>query len=342
MSNLTHEQLANNVLVGFTEKRGTAWWYRAGDEDSHYEGAVPLADVMEKIFCFEAIDAPCYSGVPVAFDDEGKVTDWYPLKDETRKYIIRSDNHVRLGLAKKGYAPHQPKPWLIDNISNILDDDVQISSAGALDEGRKLWVEVSVPENLVTPDGIEYRPNLYGATSFDSTMKTTFGRNATMIVCDNTFDVAVNEDGQKIAYKHTANSNANVMDAREALNIIFEGSDHFEQFTGDLVNAPFSDSQWEKFLELYVPIDFEHGAKRGVTEGTAKREELDTLYRSDARCKNWAGTEFGVFQTVSTWTHHLRPAKKATNRGDRNLAEGMNGKTAEVEQNTLKLIAAAR
>ena len=45
MSKETQEWLNRNVLIGYTERRGNAWHYRAsdqGDEPNHYPGAIPL------------------------------------------------------------------------------------------------------------------------------------------------------------------------------------------------------------------------------------------------------------------------------------------------------------
>jgi phage/plasmid-like protein (TIGR03299 family) len=344
VSGETLADLNKNILIGFTEKRGTAWWYRAdmeGDQSNHYPGAVPIDDVASRLFNWTAMDAPVYSGEPVEFDAEGNPTDWVPVKDPDRKYIIRSDTHARLGLVKKNYQPHQPMPWLVHNIGMILDDDVMISSAGVLDGGKKVWVECSLPENIVSPEGVEYRPNLFGLTSFDASTQTTYGRNVTMIVCDNTLAAAVGEDGQKIKVKHTANSNLKIADAREALEILFQTSDDVEAFLAERVNATYTDGQWNHLLELAVPINYQ-GAKRGVTEGEAKRDELDTLYRSDERCAPWVGTEFGVYQTFNTWFHHCRPTKKATDRGQRNIDNAMSGATFDNDNAVLKLIAAAR
>jgi hypothetical protein len=48
MSKETLQHLNANTLIGFTDKRGHAWHYRAeeqGDEPNHYLGAIPLGDV---------------------------------------------------------------------------------------------------------------------------------------------------------------------------------------------------------------------------------------------------------------------------------------------------------
>ncbi len=74
---------------------------------------------------------------------------------------------------------HQYETWLLETVANILDDDLSISSAGLLRGGAIAWVEVSVPENITTPEGVEFRPNLLTTTSFDGSIATTFKRTIT-------------------------------------------------------------------------------------------------------------------------------------------------------------------
>jgi hypothetical protein len=53
MSAETEEWLNQNILIGFTAKRGNAWHYRAsaqGAESNHYEGAIPTEDVVRRLF----------------------------------------------------------------------------------------------------------------------------------------------------------------------------------------------------------------------------------------------------------------------------------------------------
>jgi len=50
-----------------------------------------------------------------------------------------------------------------------LDDNLSISSAGLL-RNRVAWVEVSVPDNITTPEGVVFRPNPLATTSFDGSL----------------------------------------------------------------------------------------------------------------------------------------------------------------------------
>src|SRR5215212_6500999 len=66
MSQETHEWLNTNTLIGFTEKRGHAWHYRAEDqgaESNHYVGPVPVEDVRRRLFPWHAIEGTVSSTV---------------------------------------------------------------------------------------------------------------------------------------------------------------------------------------------------------------------------------------------------------------------------------------
>jgi hypothetical protein len=57
MSKETLQHMNANTLIGFTDKRGHAWHYRAeqqGDEPNHYPGAIPIEDGQRRLFAWTA------------------------------------------------------------------------------------------------------------------------------------------------------------------------------------------------------------------------------------------------------------------------------------------------
>jgi len=57
MTRETLDYLNTQTLIGFTDKRGTAWHYRAelqNDEPNHYPAAVPVDDVNRRLFHWTA------------------------------------------------------------------------------------------------------------------------------------------------------------------------------------------------------------------------------------------------------------------------------------------------
>lgn len=335
MSRETIEWLNRNVLVGAVKARGgKAWHWRAaaqeGMEPNHYDDVIPVADVERRLFDWEALERPV--AVNVAGEDEAP--SWAVQGD--RKAIIASDTLEVLGMFKQGYQPHQYREWLLTNVATILDDDLGITSAGLLRNRAVAWVEVSVPDSITTPEGVEFRPNLLASTSFDGTVATQYGRTVTATVCDNTHQRALAEGGQKIKAKHTKRSLDRIADVREALALVHTTADEFAAEVAALCDATVTDDQWGRFLLEFIP---DPETKKGKTQAQTKRGELDNLWRFDARVSPWAGSAYGVLAAANTWHHHLRPTRGETQRAERSMLDVIDGTTEANDARALKVLA---
>ena len=203
MSKESISWLNTNTLIGCTDKRGTAWHWRAqeqGERSNHYPGAIPVADVQDRLFAWTAQSRRLAVELPAAVVDAthwqgGLPRRWAVLPD--RQAICRSDDHTVLGIFGPGYTRHQYNEWLLTTVADLLDDDLAISSAGLLRGGAIAWVEVSMPDTITTPEGVAFRPNLLATTSFDGSIATTYKRTVTDTVCDNTRELALAEVGQE-------------------------------------------------------------------------------------------------------------------------------------------------
>ncbi|GAA2357611.1 DUF932 domain-containing protein [Streptomyces violaceusniger] len=330
MSRETLEWLNKNTLIGFTEKRGTAWHYRRslqGTEPNHYSGAIPVEDVKRRLFGWEAVSSPVYVESPLTGGLE---------RAPDRRAYVRSDNGYILGYFGEGYEPHPYDEWLIDKIASLLDAEVSIGSAGLLREGAVAWVSVEVPETITTPEGVEFRPNLFGATSFDGSLTTTFKRAVTNIVCDNTMGAGLAESGQEIKIKHSRNSKLRLAEAREALNLIYQTADRFSAEVKHLCETTVTDRQWDAFLDAHTPMPEDKGQARTLAE--KKRDTLARLWNHDARVAPWHGTAYGVVQAVNTYTHHEQTVRNAQ-RAERNMLRAITGGIHKVDHATLATLA---
>lgn len=332
MSKESLEWLNRNTLIGFTDKRGTAWHYRAdlqAEEPNHYPGPIPVEDVTRRLFDWDAVSTPLYVTDP-ALGQLVEVPD--------RQAIVRSDNGHVMGIFTEGYEPHPYEEWLINTIATVLDDELSIGSAGLLKNGAVAWVSVEVPETITTPEGVEFRPHLFGATSFDGSLATTFKRAVTNIVCDNTMAASLAEAGQQIKIRHSRYSRLRIHEAREALNIIYDLADDFAAEVAGLCRTPVSDAEWSAFLDAHAPLPEEEGRKHTMAEH--KRETLMRLWNHDTRVAPWRNTAWGVIQAVNTYTHHEQTVRGA-GRVERNMLRAVTGGVDELDQATLHTLASA-
>ncbi len=251
--------LNTNTLIGFTDKRGTAWHWRAqeqGEQSNHYRGPIPLEDVQDRLFHWQAKSRRLAVEVPAQVVDathweSGLPMRWTVLED--KQAICRSDNDTVMGVFGTGYTRHQYREWLLSAVADLLHDDLAISSAGLLRGGAIAWVEVSMPDTITTPEGVAFRPNLLATTSFDGSIATTYKRTVTDTVCDNTRELALSEVGQEVKVKHSRHSHAQLGPARQALAMVHTLADDFAQEVARLCRVEVTPSQWEAFLDAHIP-----------------------------------------------------------------------------------------
>ena len=210
MSRETLQWLNTNTLIGFTDKRGHAWHWRAQEQNgtsNHYPGAIPITDVQDRLFHWTAesrrfaVELDADLETVTHLSDDGSPKRWAVVPD--KQAICRSDDGTVMGIFGPGYTRHQYREWLLTTVADLLDDDLAISSAGLLRGGAIAWVEVSMPDTITTPQGVAFRPNLLATTSFDGSIATTYKRTVTDTVCDNTRELALSEAGQEFKVKHS-------------------------------------------------------------------------------------------------------------------------------------------
>lgn len=337
MSQESATWLNTMTLIGFTAKRGNAWHYRAekqGEESNHYTGAIPVDDVVRRLFNFDVVERDIF----VARADGSRE---HARKVEGRKAMTCSDNGDVLGIFKDGYQGHDYKEWLLDSVATILDDSLAIGSAGLLKARAQAWVQVELPDSITTPEGVEFRPTILAATSYDGSLSSTFGRKAQLVVCDNTLSAALSEGGQTLKIKHTRYSGLKIADAREALAIVHTMADDFSAEVARLSAVKVDNGAWQRILDLVIPEAPVTASARSKTIAENKRAEVINLYANDNRCAPWQHTAWGVLQTFNTWQHHVASVKGEKTRAQRNYERAITNVGDSFDRGILAAVEAA-
>lgn len=323
MSRETREWLSKYTLIGYTEKRGNAWHYRAGD-DNHYTGPVPIEDVRSRLLNWNPVS------VPLEYEHNGRR---YQTDDQV---IIRDDDASRLGIFRPGYTIHNYDEWLLGNVQGILDQDLNIGSAVLLENGAVCSIQVEMPENVTTAEGVVFRPFINAFSSLNGKYATTYKTGVTHVVCDNTMRAMTGERTEQFKCKSTARSMGKISKAREALGLVIAVADDFEAEVARLCATPFNDRQFFQLVSQLAPITPE-SKPRGVTLATKKRDALHLLWRTDERVAPWSGTAFGAWQAVNTYGQHASTVRVG-NRPERNYTKTLDGKIEEADAQALDLI----
>ena len=357
---------AGNILVGNTKVSGNAWWYNQSLEDAarptHFEDFIPLATVRDRLFGWRALESV---ELQATFEVDGKR---YVVPVKSFKALGREDWVVNgvpdteedgadavLHVQGKDYGVHQLQEIFITRTAEILqgaDNMVGVSSAGLLKWGRRAWITISLPTNLINDaSGLEFRPNLTVSTSFDSSLPTSWTRTFGVPVCDNTLDYQLVRAGDKgkFVLKHTKNSVARIKDAAEALGLLTEQGDEMDKALSELVKVEVPEKVFLKWLDVMVPVPQlketvkEITSIQGETIKVAKvntnsqthalnrRDKLVEMWDRDPRVSPWKNTKLGILQLWNTFNQHERTFKASKQFDGNRLA-------AKVEANQIKTL----
>lgn len=327
--------LNQNTRIGYTDPmygRGNAWHWRADlqnpDKPNHYPHAVPLEDILNDLLYWDAQEAEIVI----------RTADGREVVDTTRKAIVRSDDPSTVfGVFKSGYQIHQYRRFLIEDVKNLLDDDLNIGTFGLLRRGGKAFATLELPETIKTPMGFDIRPHLLACTSHDGTLSTTYKLVTTVIVCDNTLAGGLSESGAQHKVRHSKHSIGRLQTVREALSLVHEYTDDLTKELEALVAQSVTDQQFQSIVERLVPVDLSTDIRPQVKARVENKQELlRHIYLNDPMASPWKGTALGVLQTWNTYQHHY--AGKDDNRVERNMLNGVVGKTAENDKFALSVI----
>lgn len=315
MTSETQGWLNENVLVGFTEKRGNAWHWRQGT-DNHYPAEIPVEDVRRRLFDWD----------PVKVETHYRADGFHSHFTPSGEYVYLNNKTGRkLCATTETHKVHGYSEWLIQNVENVLDDYVQIGSAGLLKGGNLAWVQIELPENRQA-SGVEFRPTILATTSIDGSLATTYKAVNTIVVCDNTLAAGLAEDSVAHKVRHTVNSKFKVLEARERIGIVLEKqAEIFSEQVSGLVHREVTAKQFASFLEAVNPIPSDPG--RGRTLAEKKRSKLLDMWAADPRVSIWQNTVWGVMQLMNTYETHERKFKG--DRAESTLMGTVTGKAFE-------------
>lgn len=369
MTRETLEWLNNNVLVGFKSDRqkwtDNGWsktrddgygntemvpWFARDGYDGAFDGPVPVEAVNERLFNWDAVSAPMQCTIPTTIDAAtGIDTDGNPVATidmPEHQAIVRNDTNEVMGVFKSGYRIHQYSQWLLDNVANLVDGELQIDSAGLIRGGGVAWVSVSLPESICAVEGFAVRPRLLNFTSHTGQFATTYMRSVGIPVCDNSFMSEVKggaKDGaEAVRVKHSSRSLKNLSSARDALGIVYQQTEEMTRFFEQLADWDVTDKLFKAVMDEITPIPapvVKGGKvqnKRAITLAEGRQEELATMYVSDHRAAPWRGTALGVVQAFNTWDQQVRGASET--RLERQMLATLSGDVAGFDAKVLNTL----
>lgn len=351
------ERFIGNPFVQVVDGEAIPWFGQGIENNPNvYEHGIPVDDVLRKLFHWEAQKIPTFGRRQtdtVADADfignDGAMYQNIPLDTFA---VVRSDTGAELcNGVSDGYTVHQYPDKLLDVPAAIVDaskGELDINTAGLLRRGGRdgaaAFVDIAMPEYMVTSDGFAFKTTLEAVSSHDQKWPTTFIMADMIACCMNSITLNLANATKKIKIRHTRNSELKVAKARDILGIVFRQTEADKLFFEELGKWEVTPAQFRETLDVLEPVPEPKmdGARvtnaRSITNADSRRTDITRMYVRDPRAATWQGSALGVLQAFNTWDQHERDG--VTNPFERRIVNNVNGDTAKMDNGVLDTLAA--
>lgn len=246
--------------------------------------------------------------LPVQFNVEGNLA---TMSD--RFVLARSDNHLALSIVSGGYNLVHPKEVLEFYRDLVLAGGYQLETAGALNEGRKVWAlaKTKLSSKLSRDSRDELRAYLLLATSFDKTLATTAMFTSIRVVCQNTLNMAIRTVSGK-PQSHIKVPHTHLFDpqsVKESLGLLQPTWDRFLTDVHKLVDFKVSSA-----LASSIILDLlRNDPKKRLSERVQREHDTILTLFNSAPGQDLAtskGTGWGLVNAVTYYTDHVRSGSR--------------------------------
>lgn len=198
-------------------------------------------------------------------------TEVHPVYVEGKEYsdakaFVRSDNRKVLGIVGPRTHPLQNKKAFDFFDGFVTAKEVQLETAGSLDEGRKIWVMAKINrDNSVIVKGDEVAKFVLLSNSHDGTTAVRVGFTPIRIVCANTLAMAHKDKASKlIRIRHSKSVEKNVERIRDIINIANEEFEATAEQFRFLATRNINQSDLRKYVKKLLTPDEETLSTRSL------------------------------------------------------------------------------
>lgn len=244
------------------------------------------------------------------------------LISEDSFFTIRTDVNKILGSRLgKDYEVMQNAEAL-----NIVDEILQkgtatIETAGAIDNGRKVFICLKVAKDIVV--GTDDKVNQYVliATSHDGSLSITAMPTNIRVVCNNTLTAALGKSQDKIKIRHTSRASDRLADAMRVMKLMSDNTSKNEDYYNTMKSTRITREQMlDYFGNVFcTPVEIkELQSGKQAKEVLSSRkinilsDVLDFAQRGQGQSLTMLGSEFTLWSAYNAVTGYVTRKKYST------------------------------
>ena len=259
-------------------------------------------------------DALVYAGLDWTVDQKNVYTEDSALISGY-KVNIRSTDNATLGIVSDRYKVVQNED-AFKFTDDLLGAGVAYETAGALQNGRKVWMLARMPHRYIIA-GDEIAPYLVVMNSHDGSSGIKVAMTPIRVVCQNTLNLALGSAKRIWTTKHTENVMSRVHEARETLMLAEAYMGELGRGIDELSQIRLSDRKVMEFMQEIFPIS------NDVPDGQRKNnlrllDDLKMRYWEAPDLSNVGRNGYRFVNAVSDFATHADSIRRTKNY-DENL-----------------------
>ncbi len=243
----------------------------------------------------------------------------------------RTDTGDVLGAVGKQYEVIQNKDAFsfFDNI--VSSKEAIFETAGALGKGETIFITAKLPSYIQLENNDLIDKYLLLTSSHDGSRAISAMITPVRVVCNNTLNVALSNNTNRIYIKHTKSAHEKLKIGAELMGLTNKYFETFQDVLNKLKSEPITEPEISLILETNIlsPKEIEEG-NISFTKHNMIVDIMDNI-ESGIGQELYRGTKLWVFNGVSTYINN---AAKYKNNEDK-FQSITNGKSAKLLNNIL-------
>jgi phage/plasmid-like protein (TIGR03299 family) len=213
--------------------------------------------------------------------------------------IYRNDNNKWLGTVGKTYEMMQ-NSTLAENIIEASMDISEKFRGGELYGGKKVYYQAQLQDSQIANDTI--KRYITGLNSHDGSSSIGFGFTNTVVVCQNTFYMAMKEVNR---FRHSASAQQRVELAREEIRRVLKAESGLMDNYKRMADAKISNAVTKRVIAdlfKFSEDDFDKDVKDFSTKKVNDIAKFSRILESEL--SSHGQTLWGLFNAVTWKTNH--------------------------------------
>ncbi|MFJ9179401.1 DUF932 domain-containing protein [Streptomyces sp. NPDC102360] len=240
------------------------------------------------------------------------------LRQHHGKYhTVRGDTGAALGVVGSQYAPIQNRSGFEFLQELVNDFGVIWESAGALREGRKVFISIRLPRTItIDAEGIndEIVPFVAVINSHDGRSPFTAVVTPWRPVCGNTERFAVRDAYTRWTVRHTKSATDRIKEARRTLSLSVNYYDKWASEETALARTDFAIDEFDRLIgELWPRSD--DATARTARADDRRRDTLADMFTVQAQ--EIGRTAYTAERVITDYLDHVAPPRQDHDARDR-------------------------